>query len=426
MEKTIDIAVVGGGAAGFMAAITARQQLPGARVVILERARKVLAKVLISGGGRCNLTNSFASVSDLRQVYPRGHKLMKRLFNTFGPADARLWFESRGVPLVVQADECVFPQSQDSHSVARCLTDEARRLGVEVRTEHTLTAVRRLDDGRLQLLFKEQEPLCCRRAAITTGGSPTLRGLQHLMDMGHAIELPVPSLFTFTIQDAALRSLMGTVAERVMVAIPGTKLRAEGELLITHWGMSGPAILKLSSHAARIISEQQYRFSLSVNWLHQSNAAVVEEQLRSIAAANARKQLSSARLQALPTRLWLHLLTRAGLPAERKWAEMGSKGFNRLVETLTNDVYQVSGKSAFRDEFVTCGGVSLRSINPNTLESRHCEGLFFAGEVLDIDAITGGFNLQAAWTTGYVAGLNMAAGARSEAQENRHRPPTAP
>lgn len=317
------------------------------------------------------------------------------------------------MPLVTQEDQCVFPQSQDSHSIINCLVNTAKRLGVKIQCNHQLTAITELEDERLLLDFKTSHPvseirqIAFHRVAITTGGHPKQEGFKHLSDLGHAIELPIPSLFTFNIADKAFKNLMGTVVEPVYTSIPGTKLKAEGPLLITHWGMSGPAVLKLSSHAARYLHENNYQIRISVNWVHESNRSLVEENIQGIIIANPQKQLASIRPYNLPSRLWLFLIQKMGYAPEKKWSEMGKKGCNLLIETLTNDLYQVNGKGAFKEEFVTCGGISLNNIDLHTLESKLCPHLFFAGEVLDIDAITGGFNLQAAWTTGYVVGQHI-------------------
>ena len=407
MTERLNIAVVGGGAAGFFAAIAAKQNNPEARVTIFERGQKVLAKVLVTGGGRCNLTNSFARIGDLKQAYPRGDKMMKRLFNVFDHGDTWRWFEERGVKLLTQEDECVFPVSQSAQSVVDALTKEAHRLGVEVRTGHALEGLKPLPNGDLQLEFKAQKSLTFNRVAITTGGSPRAEGLQYLARLGHDIMSPVPSLFTFNIADAAFKTLMGMVVEDVTVSIVGTKHKASGPLLITHWGASGPAILKLSSYGARYVHDCGYRFQIAVNWIGLTNGTLVAEHLQGIVEGNRRKQLSSVHPFGLPSRMWLYILDKTGLGADKRWDELGKKGLNKLVETLTNDLYNVTGKGAFREEFVTCGGVSLTNINLNTMESKVCKDLFFAGEVLDVDAITGGFNLQAAWTTGYVAGKAM-------------------
>ncbi len=409
MSTTLHIAIIGGGAAGFFAAIAAKRCCPDADIVIFEKNAKVLAKVEVTGGGRCNLTNSFEGVTDLKQVYPRGHQLMKRLFRQFDHKMAYSWFEDHGVPLVTQADRCVFPQAQDSHAVIDCLVGEAARLGVRVVTGRRLLTVERMEDGRFSLLFggSGQHPMPFDRVVITTGGHPRAANFDYLRALGHRIEEPVPSLFTFNVADRAFRALMGTVVDPVTVMVPSTKFRAEGPLLVTHWGISGPAILKLSSHAARYLHENDYRVRVAVNWVHESNRAEVEENVRRLAVANPQKQMGTLRPYGLPSRLWLYLLQKTGFAAEKKWGEVGRKGINQLVETLTNDVCLVSGKGTFKEEFVTCGGVSLADVNGHTMESKVCPGLFFAGEVLDIDAVTGGFNLQAAWTTGFVVGQHV-------------------
>ena len=400
----MDIAIIGGGAAGFMAAIVARRTNPASKVTIFERAQKVLAKVEITGGGRCNVTNSFAAITDMKQAYPRGHKLMKRLMKTFSHEDTYRWFEQHGVPLVTQEDECVFPKAQDSHAIINCLVRQANELGVTICCRHRLVNIHRMEDGRLKLEFENGSHRVFHRTIITTGGSPNGRGLQYLAQLGHEIEPPVPSLFTFNIKDRAFCDLMGTVVEPVVTTIPGTKLRAKGPLLVTHWGVSGPAVLKLSSYAARLLAENDYKVPLAISWTGELTRQEVEENLLKLQTANPRKQVATLHPFGLPSRLWLYILSKLDIDAVKPWAEIGRKTLNRMIETLVNDQYTIAGKGAFREEFVTCGGVSLSSVNSKTLESKVCPNLFFAGEVLDIDAITGGFNLQAAWTTGVVAG----------------------
>ena len=400
----MDIAIIGGGAAGFMAAIVARRTNPASKVTIFERAQKVLAKVEITGGGRCNVTNSFAAITDMKQAYPRGHKLMKRLMKTFSHEDTYRWFEQHGVALVTQEDECVFPKAQDSHAIINCLVRQANELGVTICCRHRLVNIHRMEDGKLKLEFENGSYRVFHRTIITTGGSPNGRGLQYLAQLGHDIEPPVPSLFTFNIKDRAFCDLMGTVVEPVVTTIPGTKLRTKGPLLVTHWGVSGPAVLKLSSYAARLLAENDYKAPLAISWTGELTRQEVEENLLKLQTANPRKQVTTLRPFGLPSRLWLYILSKLDIDAVKPWAEIGRKTLNRMIETLVNDQYTIVGKGAFREEFVTCGGVSLSSVNSKTLESKVCPNLFFAGEVLDIDAITGGFNLQAAWTTGVVAG----------------------
>ena len=379
-------AVVGGGAAGFFLAVNLKEMMPQMQVTIFERSQRVLAKVEVSGGGRCNCTNSFREVRDLQEVYPRGHRLMKRLFHTFDYHDAYQWFERHGISLVTQDDECVFPQAQDSHVIIDCFLSLARRYAVEIRRG---SKVQSLDDVRGYDFV-----------VVTTGGAPHGEGLRWLADLGHEIEPPVPSLFTFSVPDDRLHQLKGVVTE-AEVMLPGTKLRASGPLLITHWGMSGPAVLKLSSYAARHLAEHNYQMPLSVDWVCQHECDV-QAVLAGQASRQPQKQLHTFSPFGLQQRLWAYLVEKA--LADRstiRWAELNQKDMNRLTNVLTNDSYQIAGRAAFKEEFVTCGGISLKSVNPATLESRYVPHLYFAGEVLDIDGITGGFNFQAAWTTAY-------------------------
>ena len=407
MTTSLRIAIIGGGAAGYFAAIEAKRCAPDAEITIFEKNSTMLAKVAITGGGRCNLTNSFAQISDAKQAYPRGHTLMKRLLKHFSHTDVYDWFEREGVALVTQDDECVFPASQDSQTVISCLTGLATRLGVRQQCGHSVMDIRRNADDTLHLCFANGREADFDRVAITMGGAPKGEGLQVFARLGHKIEQPVPSLFTFNVADADFLALLGAVVDPVVTSIPGTKFRAEGALLVTHWGMSGPAVLKLSSHAARFLSENNYHTQMAVNWTGITHSSATSEEVAAIVAANAQKQLASVRPFNLPSRLWLYILAKSGLQQQKRWGELGKKGISRLVETLTNDIHTISGKGRFRDEFVTCGGVSLSSVDMNTLESRVCPHLFFAGEVLDVDAITGGFNLQAAWTMGFVVGRNV-------------------
>ena len=388
-------AIVGGGAAGFFLAINLKELCPQMEVTIFERSQRVLAKVEVSGGGRCNCTNSFAEVKDLSVVYPRGHRLMKRLMKGFSQRDAYEWFERHGVRLTTQDDQCVFPVSQDSHTIINCFLAEARRRGIEIRTGAHITTLDELSDYDF--------------IAVTTGGSPKAEGLQWLAEKGHEIEQPVPSLFTFQIADEALQALMGTVVDGATVLMPGTKWRAEGPLLITHWGMSGPAILRLSSYAARHLAECHYQAPLAVNWTSCRDIEVMAELNRLIASCP-QKQLQTVAPFGLPSRLWAYLVGKClGERSQGRWGSLNQKELNRLANLLSGgDNYQIVGRAPFKDEFVTCGGISLSSVNPSTLESKHVPHLYFAGEVLDIDGITGGFNFQAAWTTAYTVAQAIA------------------
>lgn len=381
-------AIIGGGAAGFFLAINLKEMCPKMEVSIFEKSKHVLSKVEISGGGRCNCTNSFAEVRDLSGVYPRGHRLMKRLMKGFSQEDAYEWFERHGVRLMTQEDQCVFPLSQDSHTIINCFLAEARRHGVEIRMESRIDSLEQLSDYDF--------------IAVTTGGSPKAEGLQWLADKGHEIVSPVPSLFTFQITDEALHALMGTVVEDVMTMIPGTKLRAEGPLLITHWGMSGPSILKLSSYGARLLAESGYQTTLAVNWTKRRDTEVMVI-LDEMMIRCPQKQMKTVPPCGLSSRLWTYLVEKClGERSNARWGSLNKKEINRLANLLSGgDSYQITGRATFKDEFVTCGGIALSAVNPSTLESRHVPRLYFAGEVLDIDGITGGFNFQAAWTTAY-------------------------
>ena len=391
------IAVIGAGAAGCFCAAELRRLRPAFRVDVYESGPKALAKVAITGGGRCNLTNSFEGIRSLSEAYPRGDRLMKRLLKQFSQEDAWRWFESAGVPLVLQEDHCVFPQSQDAMDIVRALLRRMEGANLLLRTP-----VSSVMPGSTGHLLVDGEPYDA--VVVTTGGAP--KGLPMLDGLDLEWVPTVPSLFTFTIWDEGLRSLMGLVVD-ASVSIPGTAFKADGPLLITDWGLSGPAVLKLSSYAARHLHGTGYQAPLSVNWLAR-NEARAREILQETAAGNPRKQVSNTPVAGLQARLWNHLTAKAGLRPDIRWAELGSKGFNKLVNVLTQDAYEIAGKTKFREEFVTCGGVALGNLDPATLESKRHPGLYFAGEVLDIDAITGGFNLQAAWTTAFTVARAIA------------------
>jgi predicted Rossmann fold flavoprotein len=401
----MEIAIVGGGAAGFFSSITTKENYPDAKVVIFEKSKNLLAKVKISGGGRCNVTNGCTSIKKLSEAYPRGGKALKKAFLIFNTKHAMQWFESRGVPLVIQDDNCVFPASQSSQSIIDCFFTQTKRLGIEIEVGRGIKAIKRIGD-KLELAFIESDvpAKTFDKVIVATGGSPKRKGLYWLEKLNHKIEDPVPSLFTFNMPDESVTGLMGIVVENTLVSIQGTKHKSEGPLLITHWGMSGPAILKLSAFGARLLNEKGYEFKIQVNWANVQNNNVVMDKLRSIVNEHSNKLLSNFRPYSLPQRLWHYLLEKSDLSANKKWGELGKKGMNKLVNVLTNDVYSVKGKTLFKEEFVTCGGVSLESIDFNTMQSKVCKNLYFAGELMDIDGITGGYNFQAAWTTAFIAG----------------------
>ena len=408
------VAIIGAGAAGCFCAAQLRKWRPELQVTVFEAGTKPLAKVAITGGGRCNLTNDFQGIRSLSEAYPRGERVMKRALKAFSQEDTIAWFQAEGVPCVLQADHCWFPRSQDAMDVVHALLHAMK--GVELRLNTPVVSLRpkvcsasakNIADAPAEHTFgSHSEAFCVNGEAfdavvVTTGGAP--KGLPFLEGLGLEVVPPVPSLFTFTVPDPGLRSLMGLVVE-VSIGLQGTPYKAEGPLLITDWGLSGPAALKLSSHAARHLAKCGYKGTISINWLN-SNEEEVRTRLQESALESPQKQVSSTHI--LQGRLWRHLLDKAGLRSDIRWAELGTKGLNRLTATLTADSYPLSGKSKFREEFVTAGGVALSNLDPGTLESKRYPGLFFAGEVLDIDAITGGFNLQAAWSTAYLCAKSI-------------------
>ena len=392
------IAIIGGGAAGCFCAIETKRLLPDALVRIYESQDRLLAKVSVTGGGRCNLTNSFEDYKDsngklerLEHVYPRGHRLMKRLFNVFSPEDTVKWFENHGVRLVTQEDGCIFPKSQDAMEIVHTLENLIRQEGIQVMTGHKITDITSLTEDI---------------KVITTGGKKTDKGYEFLSKLNIETQKPVPSLFTFEIKDKGLNSLSGTVVDNATLSIPSTKFRRQGILLLTDWGISGPATLKLSSYAARFLKDNSYKAPVSINWISSTQEAA-RLAVEKLIAETPKKQLSSVNFNGLTSRLWELIIKRSGIREDIRCGEVGSKQLNKLSSTLTSDTYQITAKGRFKEEFVTCGGVSLNEIDPNTLRSKKHPDIYFAGEVLDIDAITGGFNLQAAWTTGYTVAQSI-------------------
>jgi predicted Rossmann fold flavoprotein len=398
----MNVAIIGGGAAGFFSALSVKEHHPEAIVTIYEKSKNLLSKVKISGGGRCNVTNAETDIKVLAKAYPRGGKKLRKAFYEFNTQHTMDWFESRGVALVTQEDGCIFPVSQDSQTIIDCFLSESERLGITIKLSCGVKAINPIDEvieldfGGWQKTFD--------KVIVATGGTPMRKGLKWLEDLELQIEDPVPSLFTFNMPDENITELMGIVVKEALTSIQGTKLKGDGPLLITHWGMSGPAILKLSAFGARILSESNYKFKVQINWVNEVNNEKVALQLKEIIQNESNKILANYRPYLLPERLWHYLIERCGLAQRAKWNEIGKKGINRLINILTNDIYQVSGKTTFKEEFVTCGGVSLDSINFKTMASRDFPNLYFAGELTDVDGITGGYNFQSAWTTGYIAG----------------------
>ena len=383
------VAIIGAGAAGCFCAAELRRRAPEVAVTVFESGPRPMAKLAITGGGRCNLTNDFEDIRSLSDAYPRGERVMKRALKAFSNDDTIRWFTERGVPCTLQEDHCWFPCSQDAMDIVRCLLRAMD--GADIRLCAPALSVTPDVFGGLKV---NGEPF--DYVVVTTGGMS--KGASMFEGLDLEIVPPVPSLFTLNIPDKSLTALMGLVVD-ASISIPGTSFKADGPLLITDWGVSGPASLKLSSYAARYLAECQYKATVAINWLDR-NENEVREMLRKSASSSPQKQISNTPL--LQQRLWEHIISKAGLRPDIRWAELGSKGLNRLTAVLTQDTYPVSGKGKFKEEFVTAGGIGLSNIDLSSLESKKYPGLFFAGEVLDIDAITGGFNLQAAWSTGYV------------------------
>ncbi|MCF6361184.1 MAG: NAD(P)/FAD-dependent oxidoreductase [Cyclobacteriaceae bacterium] len=398
------VAIIGGGAAGFFAAIRAKENYPEADVVIIEKSSKLLSKVKVSGGGRCNVTNGCKSIKQLAEGYPRGGKALKKAFGRFSNRSTMEWFESRGVPLYVQDDNRAFPTTNDSQTIIDCLLREVDKLGVKIILNRGVKGIS-LKGDRINLSFKEEtKPESFDKVIIASGGSSEQKSFDWLENLGHKIEAPVSSLFTFNMPKEPIKKLMGLVVNNALVTIQGTKLKSVGPLLITHWGMSGPGVLKLSAFGARLLADKNYNFKVQVNWVNQPNFEEAQSFLSKMVNTSPQKQLSNLRPYDLPDRLWQFLLGKAELSKSKVWGDLGKKGLNKLINILTNDVYTIQGKTTFKEEFVTCGGLSLESIDMKTMQSKVCKNIYFAGEVMDIDGITGGYNFQAAWTTGYIAG----------------------
>ncbi len=397
------IVIIGGGAAGFFAAITAKESNPQAEVIILEKGKQVLQKVKISGGGRCNVTHACFEPKELIKFYPRGGKELLGPFHTFMTGDTMGWFDDRGVPLKIEDDNRIFPESNTSQTIIDCFVKSAQTAGVELRLQQNVSAIEKVGSG-FRLSIGEGE-LITDKLLIATGSNPKVWEL--IKSLGHEIITPLPSLFTFNIADKRIQDVPGVAVPHATVKVLGTKLEGFGPLLITHWGMSGPAILKMSSFGARVLAEKNYQFDLQVNWLSQSQEQI-EEALRELKQNQAKKQVAlKSPFTEIPKRLWFQLVTAAEVKEESRWGELSNKQLIKLSLQLTQCQFKANGKSTFKDEFVTAGGVNLKEINFKRFESKLHKNLFFAGEVLDIDAVTGGFNFQNAWTGGYIAGTAM-------------------
>ena len=404
----LNIIIIGGGAAGFFAAIRAAECNPAAQVIILEKSKDVLGKVKVSGGGRCNLTHACFVPRELSKFYPRGEKELLGPFNRFACGDTIEWFEKRGVKTKIEADGRMFPVSDDSQTIVDCLWAAARKSGVNIYTNTALKALHAPSVSNPNWIIETaQQKLFAQQVMIASGSSPSMWAI--LAQLGHTIIEPVPSLFTFNIKDPRLTDLLGISVPLAEVKVEGSKLSSTGPLLITHWGMSGPAILKLSAWGARELAALQYKFAIRINWI-MAKLENTRQDLEDLKQEDGRKMVSANTQFGLPIRLWKRLVGATGIRDDKRWADLSKKEIQTLAEELTQGRFQVNGKSTFKEEFVTAGGVDLKEVDFKTFGSKLFPGLFFAGEVLNIDAITGGFNFQAAWTGGWIAGEAMAKG----------------
>lgn len=404
MMQKQKLIVIGGGASGFFCAVNAARLHPHLEVNLLEKSSKLLSKVKVSGGGRCNVTHQSDEVADMLHAYPRGMRLIKKTLHQFSPNDTVQWFEERGVKLKVEEDGRLFPITNSSQSVIDCLLREAELYNVVIQTNTDVTAIHH-NNTQFQLDIKKEnggvEQLTTDLLVVATGGHPKLSGFDWLAALGHTVSAPVPSLFTFNIPDKRLHELMGIAVKKAVVKIPVLKAAEEGPVLITHWGLSGPAVLKLSSRCARELHELDYTFDVVVNWFPEYHESAALDYLKS-AKQFTKGLVSSKPLAGIVSRLWVYLLQRSGIDAATHWGELTHTQMVALSKTLCNDLYQAKGKTTFKEEFVTAGGISLQEIDANTMESKKIKGLYFAGEVMDVDGITGGYNFQHAWTSGWI------------------------
>lgn len=404
MKKTL--LVVGGGAAGFFCAVNAARLNSNLKVVIAEKTGKLLSKVKVSGGGRCNVTHNCETVADLVSKYPRGKNFLKKSFHHFNNNDTVKWFEKRGVKLKTEADGRMFPVTDNSQTIIDCLLKEADKYNVEVLLNTDIQQIKPVSN-KFDILSSNNKVSACDYVLIACGGFHKPEHYKWLQDFGHTIEPTVPSLFTFNIPDNDIVKLMGLSVPEATVKVQGTKHNHNGPLLITHWGLSGPAVLKTSAWAARDLAALNYHFKINVKWIN-NTLNEVNEKFQELRMNNASQKLSSKTLYNLPQRLWQYFLSVAEINEDKRWADITAKQQNKLAETLTAQQFEVRGKTTFKEEFVTCGGVSLSEIEPQTMQSKKIPNLYFAGEVMDVDGITGGFNFQHAWTSGWIAANGIA------------------
>ncbi len=407
MSPSNKLAVIGGGAAGFFAAVNAAHLNPDLNVTIFEKSREVLSKVRISGGGRCNVTHHCFNPEVMSKAYPRGGRELRWAFEQFQPADTVSWFEDRGVELKTESDGRMFPITDDSATIINCLKKEANNHSVDVLNRHRVETVAHREDQKFELSIKNKDSKVFDSVVIATGGSNRRSTYKWLEELGHSIIEPVPSLFTFNFKEKIFKDLSGISIENGSVIIEGTSYQHDGPILITHWGLSGPAVLKTSSWAARYLNDQNYDFTIQVNWLHPLNSQEVQQKLKKLRNTNARKTTQKQDTFPIPNRLWNRFLKLADIDPKTRWAELSNEYIHHLTQELTNARYEIEGKTTYKEEFVTSGGIPLDEVNMGTMESKKVDSLYFSGEVLNIDGITGGYNFQSAWTTGWIAAQHL-------------------
>jgi len=402
------LVVIGGGAAGFFCAVNAARLHSQLEVIVIEKSSKLLSKVKVSGGGRCNVTHNAPDILYMSKRYPRGQHFVKKTFNHFFVPDTISWFKERGVSLKAEADGRMFPVTDSSQTIIDCLLKEADRYNVKIRLNAAVTALVKTDAG-WDVEFQDGSSLETTYVCVAAGGYAQVDKFAWLKAIGHQIVAPMPSLFTFNMPGNPITTLMGVSVEEAHIKIAGTKLQEKGPLLITHWGMSGPCVLRLSAWGARELGDIQYHFTAIVNWLPAFNENSLRDEVQGLRFTLGGQKMHHKNPFGLPQRLWLFLLQQSGIGEDIRWADMPSKEQHKLVKSLTAMECSVKGKTTFKEEFVTCGGIQLSEIDPNTMESKVAPGLFFAGEVMDVDGITGGFNFQHAWTSGWIAASSIAA-----------------
>lgn len=401
------LAVIGGGAAGFFAGVNAARLHPSLEVVIFEKSREVMSKVRISGGGRCNVTHHCFDPEVMAKAYPRGSRELRWAFEQFQAKDTVSWFEERGVELKTESDGRMFPVTDDSDTIINCLKQEAQKYNVDIRIRTRVEAVEPIQKEQYKLSIRGNTPETFNAVVIATGGSNRRSTYEWLEELGHSIVEPVPSLFTFNFKNKVFEDLSGISVENCSVAIKGTSFHHIGPILITHWGLSAPAVLKTSAWAARYLFEEGYKFTIQVNWLYPKKAQEVQNILKGLREDNARKTVPKQAAFNIPKRLWERFLELGGISTNKRWAELSNQEIHELSQQLTNGAYDIKGKTTYKEEFVTSGGIPLNEINMGTMESEKLSNIYFAGEVLNIDGITGGYNFQSAWTTGWIAAQNI-------------------